>query len=146
MGLSRQNAGAGCHALPRGLFLTQWSNPHLLHPRQGRRTLYCCVTAERDSSYAMSLILNVMLFILKGKGILTQAVVWRSLENMLLQRGKTEDHKPHGSICTKSPEQTNPQEGLGPGVGGQLLRLQGFSGGEGCAPKPRVAGTSPVVQ
>lgn len=73
---------------PYRIFLTQISDLHLRH---GRRILYCWVTAECDSSYAMSLILNVILFILKGKGILTQAVVWRSLENMLLseERQKT---------------------------------------------------------
>ena len=31
MGFSRQNTGVGCHFLLQGIFLTQGSNPHLLH-------------------------------------------------------------------------------------------------------------------
>ena len=34
MGFSRRNTGVGCHALLQGFFLTQGSNPGLLHCRQ----------------------------------------------------------------------------------------------------------------
>ena len=32
--LQAKNTGVGCHALPQGIFLTQGSNPGLLHCRQ----------------------------------------------------------------------------------------------------------------
>ena len=35
-----KNIGLGCHALPEGIFLTQRSNPHLLHPLHCRQILY----------------------------------------------------------------------------------------------------------
>ena len=35
MGFSRQNTGVGCHFLLQGIFLTQGSNPHLLHWQVG---------------------------------------------------------------------------------------------------------------
>ena len=34
VGFSRQEYGGGCHVLLQGIFLTQRSNPHLLHCRQ----------------------------------------------------------------------------------------------------------------
>ena len=34
-----KNIGLGCHALPEGIFLTQRSNPHLLHPLHCRQIL-----------------------------------------------------------------------------------------------------------
>ena len=34
MGFSRQEYWVGCHSLPQGIFLTQGSNPGLLHCRQ----------------------------------------------------------------------------------------------------------------
>ena len=34
MGFSRQESGVGCQALLQGIFLTQGSNPDLLHYRQ----------------------------------------------------------------------------------------------------------------
>ena len=40
LGFSRQETGVGCHALLRGIFLTQGSNLRLLHLLQCRRILY----------------------------------------------------------------------------------------------------------
>ena len=41
-----RNSGVGCHALLQGIFLTQGSGPHLLHPCIGRQLLYHCATWE----------------------------------------------------------------------------------------------------
>ena len=35
-----KNSGVSCHALLQGIFLTQGSNPHLLHPCFDRQILY----------------------------------------------------------------------------------------------------------
>ena len=44
---SGKNTGVGCHALLQGIFLTQGSNPGLLHCRQ---ILYCWATGEPPKS------------------------------------------------------------------------------------------------
>ena len=40
MEFSNKNTGVGCHFLLQGIFLTQGSNPHLLHLLHCRQVLY----------------------------------------------------------------------------------------------------------
>ena len=45
--LIKKNTGVGCHSLLQGIFLTQGSNPHLLHSRQ----IYYCLSYQGSPSF-----------------------------------------------------------------------------------------------
>ena len=50
---SRQNTGVGCHFLLQGIFLTQGSNPGLLHLHIGRQILYHLSTRVKTISKSL---------------------------------------------------------------------------------------------
>ena len=50
-----KNIRAGCHLILQGIFLTQGSNPHLLHSSIGRWIRYNCATWERHMPLSMCL-------------------------------------------------------------------------------------------
>ena len=67
MGFPGKNTGVGCHSLLQGIFLTQGSNPHLLHPLHllhCRQILYCWATREAlsDTISSVQLLSHVQLF------------------------------------------------------------------------------------